>query len=759
MHLQTLRSRMTITRYRVPGTELMALQLVAVALLLGSVVGAGSSGAALPFLETFETPHVVTGDLDGQNGWSAADAVVQTNITYGGSQAASLTSQTAFAIQTFDGTEDEVWSDLYIQPVFGSAHESVTNPPPDSTFVFYVNVDGQVVAYDGATPVVLSNEPLTEGEWVRFTVRSDHAAGTWDLHLNGSYGALATGLGFYGGPDAGYSEFGMLGAGSEAVVDDINIVLSNPLPTTTTTTAVPTTTTTTTAGPTTTTTTVEATTTTSTTLGPRLMPFYEPFEARSVGDLNGQNQWVASNAVVQTAVVYEGTKAGEFTAQGARMAQGFTDARTNVWTDLWIQPVFTPADATNEPPAGSTFAFYVDADGHVVAFDGTNETVLGNTPLTEWQWARFTVQSDYSAKTWELYLDNTMIAFDLDFFDDSATGYNEFGVLDSGGAYIDEIRVQEEQPVMNTASFVPASGSGEESVTAGRATVLLSAPSASEIRVDHYLAGGTAVSGSDFTDYTPGTLVFDPGETSNSFTFTIIEDGDTNEYNETIVFGLENFVNTAPGDDITFTYTILGLDPVALYRLPFYEPFEEMALGDIDGQRGWEAVNAAVQTNIVFEGLQAAELTTMTNSLTHTFVGDHGNVWTDMRTRPVFGSPRNVPDGSTFAFFVDTNGYVQAFDGRSTTDLSPSMRPLTEGDWVRFTVHSDYSTKKWGLFVNGVRTAADLDFYTQSITNGYSEFGVKAEGMTNGQLKAHMDNISITLTRPPDLPEMLLIIR
>jgi len=721
-----------------------------VCLALMVAVGVSASSAAIPFSESFESPHVVVGDLNGQNGWDAADAIVQTNVVYGGQQAGSLTSQTAYAVQTFDGTEnDVVWTDIYIQPAFGTP---ATNPPAESSFAFYVNTSGQVVAYDGMSAAELSHAPLAEGVWARFTVRSDYVSKTWDLYLDNSN--IGSDLNFYTNSVSGYTTFGLIG-GNMAHMDDISIGTESPLPTTTTTTAGPTTTTT--AGPTTTTTTGAPTTTT--TLGPRFMPFYEPFEARSVGDLNGQNQWVASNAVVQTAVVYEGTKAGEFTAQGARMAQGFTDARTNVWTDLWIQPVFTPADATNEPPAGSTFAFYVDADGHVVAFDGTNETVLGNTPLTEWQWARFTVQSDYSAKTWELYLDNTMIAFDLDFFDDSATGYNEFGVLDSGGAYIDEIRVQEEQPVMNTASFVPASGSGEESVTAGRATVLLSAPSASEIRVDHYLAGGTAVSGSDFTDYTPGTLVFDPGETSNSFTFTIIEDGDTNEYNETIVFGLENFVNTAPGDDITFTYTILGLDPVALYRLPFYEPFEEMALGDIDGQRGWEAVNAAVQTNIVFEGLQAAELTTMTNSLTHTFVGDHGNVWTDMRTRPVFGSPRNVPDGSTFAFFVDTNGYVQAFDGRSTTDLSPSMRPLTEGDWVRFTVHSDYSTKKWGLFVNGVRTAADLDFYTQSITNGYSEFGVKAEGMTNGQLKAHMDNISITLTRPPDLPEMLLIIR
>jgi len=205
---------------------------------------------SLPFLETFEP--LDQGDLDGQNLWDAMHAVVQTDETYGGSaKAGGLTNQAAYASQYFDGAETEVWTDLYMQPAFGSDDETVTNPPSDATFAFYVSTNGHIVVYDGTTPTELSNTPLTEGDWVRFTVHSDHVAGAWDLYLNGLTAPIASGLGFYCGSDAGYSEFSVRGAGSEAVVDDINIVLSDPLltTTTTTTTIVPTTTTTTTVLP------------------------------------------------------------------------------------------------------------------------------------------------------------------------------------------------------------------------------------------------------------------------------------------------------------------------------------------------------------------------------------------------------------------------------------------------------------------------------------------------------------------------------
>ena len=92
------------------------------------------------------------------------------------------------------------------------------------------------------------------------------------------------------------------------------------------------------------------------------------------------------------------------------------------------------------------------------------------------------------------------------------------------------------------------------------------------------------------------------------------------------------------------------------------------------------------------------------------------------------------------AFLVNTNGQVIAYDGTNSTELTHS--PLTEGgDWVRFTVHSDYTDQEWDLYLNGQIIGIDLDFYYTN-TASYSRFGV----MNTGTNKAYIDDINIQLT-------------
>ena len=617
-------------------------------------------------------------------------------------------------------------------------------------------------------------------------------------------------------------------------------------------------------------------------VGPTMLPFYEPFEARTLGDLAGQNGWKGTNTVVQTNVVYAGTKAAGLTGSDAEMAHEFGGGETDVWTDLRVRPVF--GDPGGMPPTGSSFAFYVDTNGTVVAYDGTTATQLVGNVVQSNQWVQFTVHSDYAATNWSLYLDGASLAEGLGFYDTSATNYSEFGVTGAGdtSAYVDDVRIQTESPLSLTpmASFSAAGASFAESVADATVTVTLNRSPTNEVRVDHFLAGGSADSGDDFTGYTPGTLVFaqgqiatsfsftvvndtdleddetivfglrnfvnadagmvtnytytilrdpsddpatvsflaasvsreenvtagsipvvlspaqavtvtvahavlpastatagadytdytagtltfDPGETNKAITFTVVEDGAT-EPDETIVFGLSDFVNASAGDYTNFIYTIVD-DTNAWYRLPFAEPFEARTLGDLNGQRGWMALNAEVQSDTVLAGSKAAMLTTLTNSLSHTFIGDHTSVWSDMYVRPVFGGAGSPPAGSTFAFFVHTNGHIHAYDGRSRKDLAefnPPAPVLTEGQWTRFTVHSDYTAKRWGLYVNGRGVATNLAFYTTGAT-GYSEFGLQYAGSTNATpTAAYLDNLNITLRRPAGVYEagagMLLLIR
>jgi len=93
-----------------------------------------------------------------------------------------------------------------------------------------VYTNGQVVAYSGTVQTQLVHAALTEGQWVRFTMHSDYGTKKWDLYLDGNPTPIGSGLDFFDTGAASYTEFGISGAPSNAVVDEIKIGLSDPRP-------------------------------------------------------------------------------------------------------------------------------------------------------------------------------------------------------------------------------------------------------------------------------------------------------------------------------------------------------------------------------------------------------------------------------------------------------------------------------------------------------------------------------------------------
>ena len=141
----------------------------------------------------------------------------------------------------------------------------------------------------------------------------------------------------------------------------------------------------------------------------------------------------------------------------ARISHSFVGGETNVWTELWIKPVFaTNHTVMADPPAGSSFAFYVYTNGLVTAFDGTNRTQLAHDVLTEGEWGRFTVHGDYVAKQWDLHLNGDPIGAGLGFFDNSAASYSEFGIrgaADERAAVVDDIRIWTPLPAVGSVCW------------------------------------------------------------------------------------------------------------------------------------------------------------------------------------------------------------------------------------------------------------------------------------------------------------------
>jgi hypothetical protein len=196
-----------------------------------------------------------------------------------------------------------------------------------------------------------------------------------------------------------------------------------------------------------------------TTVGPEyILPFVETFENRTLGDLDGQYGWVASSTEVQGSITHLGSsKAGCITTNGSgRMSHIFVGGQTDVWTDFYTKPAFGDPLGAGALSENTTAAFFVNTNGQVVAYDGTNQTELVHTPLIDGDnWVRFTVHNDYGDQEWDLYLNGKPIGVALDFYTNTAS-YSRFGIMNTGtnNAYVDDINIQLSPPSFASSTVI-----------------------------------------------------------------------------------------------------------------------------------------------------------------------------------------------------------------------------------------------------------------------------------------------------------------
>ncbi len=136
--------------------------------------------------------------------------------------------------------------------------------------------------------------------------------------------------------------------------------------------------------------------------------FQESFEAHESGVLCGQRGWEASlpnSAQVQDATVFGGTNAVAM-ATNSTVWRTFSDATaTNVWVDFYVR-LPAPGDDNQPTLTGSVAAaFFVTSVGAIKAVSNDMWVTLAPDPaLAADTWYRLTVNLDYGARTWALYL-------------------------------------------------------------------------------------------------------------------------------------------------------------------------------------------------------------------------------------------------------------------------------------------------------------------------------------------------------------------
>jgi hypothetical protein len=169
--------------------------------------------------------------------------------------------------------------------------------------------------------------------------------------------------------------------------------------------------------------------------------------------------------------------------------------------------------------------------------------------------------------------------------------------------------------------------------------------------------------------------------------------------------------------------------------LPFAEPFDDRAAGALHNQNQWTAQrqnDAQVQTNTVYGGTQAAAITT--NAMAwHDFSDSSGtNVWVDFYARasyPANAAPPVLTGSVAAAFFINQAGVVQATSNGSWVALNCTVPASV---WRRFTVHLDYVSQTWDLYVAdetpnrlSTKVAESIPFSSLNTNTYFRRFRVK----------------------------------
>lgn len=135
---------------------------------------------------------------------------------------------------------------------------------------------------------------------------------------------------------------------------------------------------------------------------------------------------------------------------------------------------------------------------------------------------------------------------------------NPTGGYGLGSPSVSNLTILDDDTSPVTVQFSATAFSVSETAAAATITVTLSGSSAQQVTVDYATSDGTAVAPDDY-ESTTGTLTFNLGETSKTFSVPIVNDPFV-EGNETVGLTLSNAVNASLGSPSSATLTIVDND-------------------------------------------------------------------------------------------------------------------------------------------------------------------------------------------------------
>ncbi len=193
---------------------------------------------SLPYEDDFESFAEGTPLVDGLHGWFAdsADAVVQTNIVYAGTNAAMVPIDVVLSNRFENLPGSNVWLQMDVLPVLYDS-EDTPQVPANLAAMLFVNSNGQYVVHNALAPVTnwvtitndVTDNPATpvSNNWVRLDLYQNYTTKKWTLFAD--FILLKEDILFVKEDIASFSGFDLYnGSGATTFLDNVVASYSNP---------------------------------------------------------------------------------------------------------------------------------------------------------------------------------------------------------------------------------------------------------------------------------------------------------------------------------------------------------------------------------------------------------------------------------------------------------------------------------------------------------------------------------------------------
>ena len=468
------------------------------------------------------------------------------------------------------------------------------------------------------------------------------------------------------------------------------------------------------------------------------LPYETDFESASgyvVDTPPGLAPWAVggSGAQVTTADYASDAQGVVFPQDVTGFLKGnFTSSQAGLVTyvDFYLKPAAGPLNELPETSSDVTAAMtgVVDEAGtgwlYVVHGDGLGggmwQRIGPSFALTDGvstNWIRLTYRLNYATKTWDLYLDDDLVAADLGFIDDVLESFNEFRLKGGGLApvYFDFFYAGFDNPV-----FVDSDNDGMSDA--------------------YESANGLDPNADDrYSDHD-----FDGIANIHEFLYDL-KAGDPDTDNDGVSDGWELAAGADPATP----------DAYVLSQLPYSEGFESHPGTGVTGAGGW-AYEGGTEPQLSSADAASGTYSVLISPLSsgtglyNVFTAEPDTiVWVDFAIKPgTLTEEPSLGTATSAGFYFGEDGRLCVFDGAEYplgAWESLTHESVETGAWQRLTVQLNYTTQRWAVYLNGLRLAAGLGFantvpYFQSFRVTESQGG-----------ETYLDDVQVGYTEPVDL--------